>query len=308
MRYPILVLPFALAGGLCLGGSGAQEVPPLSESTTLEGLQAAPQAVPIPEGWKVFYDKDDIEMVEIRRGMRRGVVAGKTISVSVDELDPEYIKGSPPSSAHHHAHEQADLGLEGAMEVYVDGMREPVGPMQISLIPPDAAHTVTRVMGPGKVLSLELSTIRREDLLPHRPQITFPASPEPKPVPPGHGVFADFNKMPWRGEPGTRRVKAVFGQNMTVFMWHIPASTMEGTHLPGHHHTVEQISILLEGHVEIRVGDQIRRVGPGDILCIPADVDHPGMKAVDGEDIVIVDFQPIVRQDLMERMEGSPAP
>ena len=188
------------------------------------------------------------------------------------------------------------------MEVYVDGRRAPLGPMQISVIPSDAPHTVTNVMGPGKVLSLELSTIRREDLLPHRPQITFPASQEPKAVPPGVTVFADFNEMPWQGEPGTMRLKAVFGQNMSIFLWRVPAATMEGTHVPGHHHTVELISMVLEGHAEVRVGDRIRTVGPGTMICVPSNVDHLPIKAVDGEDLVLLDFQPVVRQDLKKRM------
>ncbi len=75
----------------------------------------------------------------------------------------------------------------------------------------------------GKTISI--SVLRREDLLPHRPQITFPAAPKPKPVPPEHTVFADFSKMPWTDVPGIGGMKAVFGESMSIFMWRITAET-----------------------------------------------------------------------------------
>jgi mannose-6-phosphate isomerase-like protein (cupin superfamily) len=292
---------------LLVGAPGVrgQRVPPLSESTVLQGAPGADEAWPIPEGAQVFFHPEDIPMVTIREGMRRGVVAGKTISVSIDELDPRFIKGSPPESAHHHTHEQADFGLAGTLEVYVDGQRSPVGPMMISMVPPDALHTVTKVMGPGTVRSLEFSAVRREDLLPDRPKVQFPASPEPKSVPAGFRVFTDFDTVEWVGEPGDRRFTAVFGETSTAFIYHVPAGKMAGVEAPGHHHHNEQISVVIRGHADVRLGDQFDRVGPGTVMLVPPNVDHYGLSPVNDEDLVLLEFQPIVREDMRRALAAS---
>lgn len=282
-----------------------QRVPPLSESVVLEGAPGAREAVPIPPGVQVFYHPKDIPMVTIREGMRRGVVVGNTISVSVDELDPLHIQGSPPESAHHHTHEQADFGLVGTLEVFVGGKRAPVGPMMISMVPPDVPHTVTRVLGPGKVTSLEFSTIRREDLLPHRPQVQFPASAEPTSVPDGFQVFTDFDTVEWVGEPGASRFTAVFGETCTAFIYHVPAESMKGVEAPGHHHHNEQISVVIRGQADLRLGDQFQRVGPGTVMLVPPNVDHYGLAPVNDEDLVLLEFQPIVREDMRRTLARS---
>lgn len=300
---------FLTAAVLAFGSSTpkvlAQRVPPLSESVVLQGAPGAEEAWPIPPDVQVFFHENDIPMVTIREGIRRGVVVGSTISVSVDELDPLYFKGSAPASAHHHTHEQADFGLSGTVESYVDGRRSPLGPMMISMIPPDVPHTVTKVMGPGKVRSLEFSATRRADLLPHRPQVEFPASPEPGHVPEGFPVFTDFDTVEWVGEPGKSRFTAVFGETCTAFIYHVPASTMDGVESPGHHHHNEQISVVIRGHADVRLGDQFQRVGPGTIMFVPPNVDHYGMSPVDGEDLVLLEFQPIVREDMRRALAPS---
>jgi mannose-6-phosphate isomerase-like protein (cupin superfamily) len=291
-------------GLLSVVAGAAQRVPPLSESKTLANLPAAAQAVPIPAGRQVFFHRGDLPMVTLGEGIRRGVALGDTISVSVDELDPRLFRGTPPESAHHHTHEQANFGWEGTLEELVGGDRVPVAPMTIAMVPPDVLHTVTRVMGPGTVTSLEFSAIRREDLLPGHAPVVFPARESPRPLPAGFRIATDFDAIEWVGEPGTSRFAAALGETMTVFVYHIPATEMDGVEAPGHHHTNEQISVVLRGHPEIRLGDQFQKVSPGTIMVVPPDVDHYGISPVDGEDLVLVEFQPIVREDLRRAMEA----
>lgn len=274
-------------------------IPPLSASRTTPGLPARPQAVPIPPGRQVFYNIADIPWVESRPGIRQKTIPGETVTFSLYELDPQSMKGVPPSGGHHHTYELVFYGIEGTMDESVDGKAYPVGPMQGVMIPPDAHHALSKVVGPGKVIGLEFSTVRRQDLLPPKPAITYPARPKPKPVPPGHQVFADFNAIPWIERPGGAKYKMASGDSCNLTLWLLPASTFRGTDQPGHHHTVEQISYVLAGHAEMRVGDQVRTVGPGTLLMIPSDVDHLPMKAINNEDILLLDFQPIVRHDLM---------
>ena len=295
----------ALAFGSSAPEAWSQRVPPLSESAVLQGAPGAEEARPIPPGVQVFFHRKDIPRVTIRKGIRRGVVAGETISVSVDELDPLYFKGSPAENAHHHTHEQADFGLSGTVESYVGGRRSPLGPMMIAMVPPDVPHTVTKVMGPGKVTSLEFSAVRRADLLPDRPQVSFPASPKPRQIPDGFPVFTDFDTVEWVGEPGKSRFTAVFGETCTAFIYHVPASTMKGVEAPGHHHHNEQISVVIRGHADVRLGDRFERVGPGTIMLVPSNVDHYGLSPVNGEDLVLLEFQPIVREDLRRALAKS---
>ena len=74
---------------LVLGSSAlAQKVPPLSESVVLEGAPGAEEAWPRPPNMQVFFQPDEIAMVTTSEGERRGIFAGETISVTVDELDP----------------------------------------------------------------------------------------------------------------------------------------------------------------------------------------------------------------------------
>jgi mannose-6-phosphate isomerase-like protein (cupin superfamily) len=304
MKRTALTPGMMVLAALLASSALAQRVPPLSESAVLEGAPGAKEAAPIPPGVQVFYQPKDLEMIAVREGMRRGVVAGNTISVSVDELDPRFVKGSPAESAHHHTHEQADFGLVGTLEVFVGGVRSPVGPGMISMIPPDVPHTVTKVLGPGTVRSLEFSVVRREDLLPHRPQVEFPKSEVPKSVPDGFRVFTDFDTVEWSGEPGKSRFTAVFGETSTAFIYHVPAESMKGVEAPGHHHHNEQISVVIRGRADVRLGDQFQRVGPGTILFVPRNVDHYGLAPVENEDLVLLEFQPIVREDMRRTLAG----
>lgn len=55
-----------------------------------------------------------------------------------------------------------------------------------------------------------------------------------------------------------------------------------GTSFPVHHHPHEQLGVVLEGAVEIAVGDETRRLGTGDTYAIPPDVPHGGIAGPDG--------------------------
>ena len=133
----------------------------------------------------------------------------------------------------------------------------------------------------------------------------FHASPEPKRVPEGFSIFTDFDTIGWVGEPGKSRFTAVFGETCTAFIYHVPASTMDSVETPGHHHHNEQISVVIRGHADVRLGDPFQRVGPGTIMLVPPNVDHYGLSPVDGEDLVLLEFQPIVREDMRRALAPS---
>jgi mannose-6-phosphate isomerase-like protein (cupin superfamily) len=41
-----------------------------------------------------------------------------------------------------------------------------------------------------------------------------------------------------------------------------------------HHHKSEQMMLVLEGRLRMRIGDEIRDIGPGELALIPSDLEH----------------------------------
>lgn len=52
--------------------------------------------------------------------------------------------------------------------------------------------------------------------------------------------------------------------------------------LPTHSHPHEQGGIILDGDLELTVGDEIRRLGPGDGFVIPGGVEHSAVAGPNG--------------------------
>ena len=49
-----------------------------------------------------------------------------------------------------------------------------------------------------------------------------------------------------------------------------------GSTYPLHSHPYEQTSVVIQGHMRLTVGDEIRDVGPGDMWFVPSSVPHGG--------------------------------
>lgn len=69
--------------------------------------------------------------------------------------------------------------------------------------------------------------------------------------------------------PGIQR-RAVWQENlMLTFFEFAPASVV-----PEHAHPHEQITIVVTGEMEFTLDGEVRRLGPGDGVCIPPNVPH----------------------------------
>ena len=75
----------------------------------------------------------------------------------------------------------------------------------------------------------------------------------------------DFKRILYR--PG-EIVEYVWGEG--IFMARIEVSS----DVEGSVHDCEQISVMLEGEGEIKIGDEVKRVQKGDAFYIPAGVTH----------------------------------
>ena len=49
-----------------------------------------------------------------------------------------------------------------------------------------------------------------------------------------------------------------------------------GTRIPSHRHSKDVVTLVLEGHLEMTVGSETRKVGPGEVFLVPANTDHNG--------------------------------
>lgn len=84
--------------------------------------------------------------------------------------------------------------------------------------------------------------------------------------------------------------KYVHGSGMTAGWVTIKA----GSDLAVHQHPHEQITIMLEGKMEMKVGDDIHHLEPGAILVIPSNTPHG---AVAHTDCTLIDVFNPIRED-----------
>ncbi len=85
-------------------------------------------------------------------------------------------------------------------------------------------------------------------------------------------------------------VRFVHSEKMTLAFWEIDADS----EMPLHSHPNEQITNILEGQLELTLGEEKRLLGPGSVVVIPPDVSHAG-KAI--RDCRLLDIFHPVRED-----------
>lgn len=86
--------------------------------------------------------------------------------------------------------------------------------------------------------------------------------------------------------PGIRRRTLAYGERLMVTQFLIS----KGTELPAHSHPHEQISYIVSGELEMRVGGQRYRLQPGDSILLPGGMEHSALAL---QDVVVIDtFSP----------------
>jgi len=56
----------------------------------------------------------------------------------------------------------------------------------------------------------------------------------------------------------------------------------KGTGAKPHHHKSEQIMVVLSGRLSMRIGNEVREIGPGEVALIPGDQEHEQTALEDG--------------------------
>jgi quercetin dioxygenase-like cupin family protein len=106
--------------------------------------------------------------------------------------------------------------------------------------------------------------------------------------------FIDIKQIPPQEVVPGCRLRTPYGENLMLSYLEMD----EGAEVPMHHHPHEQGGMLLEGKLELTIGDEVQVCEPGSMFLIPPNVPHRAV-AVDGPATVLDVFSP-VREDYAE--------
>ncbi|MCR9296103.1 MAG: cupin domain-containing protein [bacterium] len=106
-----------------------------------------------------------------------------------------------------------------------------------------------------------------------------------------HTGFIDREQLPVIEPVPGCRLRTPYARNLMLSYLEMD----EGAEVPLHSHPHEQGGILLQGRLQLTIGDETRIVEPGAMFLIEANVPHRAV-AVDGPAVVLDVFSP-VRED-----------
>lgn len=101
-------------------------------------------------------------------------------------------------------------------------------------------------------------------------------------------IFAEPT-IPWEKlENGWRR-KVLFSGQLTFVT--LQATGPSGAGIELHSHVNDQISYVIQGDIEVQVGEEVRKIGPGGFFRVPPDIPH-GIRVLSEEAILVDAFTP----------------
>lgn len=100
-------------------------------------------------------------------------------------------------------------------------------------------------------------------------------------------AFDDLTSIPPQQLLAGYLVRAVHGEQVTFAVVEIEPDA----ELPEHQHANEQLGIAIAGSLHFRIGDEERRVGPGETWIIPGNTPHSARGGPEGA-VVIEAFAP----------------
>jgi quercetin dioxygenase-like cupin family protein len=106
--------------------------------------------------------------------------------------------------------------------------------------------------------------------------------------------FIDLESIPVIEPAPGCRLRTPAGEHLMLSYLQMEA----GAEIPLHHHPHEQGGMLLQGRLQLTIGDETRIVEPGAMFLIPPNVPHRAV-ALDGPATILDVFSP-VREDYRE--------
>lgn len=224
----------------------------------------------------------DVPATTLGKGFIFRQIVGGTGSFSLAELEP-----GAGSAGHHHLREQANVGIDGVMDMGIGDHREPLPIGAAVITPPNVRHGV-RNSSDRRLLSLEFHTIQRPDLTPARPRpaVPYPMAAEAVPVPAGKTLVVQLGSA----EQAHGVVKTITGETCSLSWRRLAAGGAAVDVMP--QSGIETFVYVVSGEADL-VGKGIKqRVGAGSMVLIPAAERHVTFKAAGSGDVALVEFKP----------------
>lgn len=212
------------------------------------------------------YDLSAMPMLENNANVSTKKVMGEIGTFMLGEFRAG-IKTTP----HHHTHEQINIGLSGEFDIVSSSTPFRIAARRGVLMPPDVIHHNDVSGASAKPLEIEFQPVRRLDFPPERQKVTFPAAPDPRPMPDPARMTLDFSRESgdWERLPNGTRVKSATGKGVAVSAWEVSKSATRFFDLRLHVPGAEQFVFVLDGAVEARSGDQYRSAPTGALVVNP---------------------------------------
>jgi len=212
-----------------------------------------------------------IPSIELAPRVHVHTVVGATGSVSFGEFDSAGI-----APLHHHTREQADVGLSGQLDMTVGANVEPLPPGFGIIVPANVRHSIGNTHS-GVRTVIEFHTVRRPDLVPPRPTLTFPAAAEPVAVEANHRFVARIDA----GDGST-----LTGETCTMRSRRIAASVdVHPDATP-----TELFIYVARGTVRLAASGSTSTLRPGMLVIVPAAIRNVRLSSADADGASVIEF------------------
>ena len=227
----------------------------------------------------------EVPATTLGKGFNFRQIVGGTGSFSFAELEP-----GAGSAGHHHTREQANVGIDGVMDMGIGEHREPL-PVGAGVITPSNVRHGIRNTSSTRLLSLEFHTIQRPDLTPSRPRpaVPYPTAPEPVPVPDGKKLVVQLASA---GQPHGV-AKTIVGETCSLSWRRLTAAGAAIDVVP--ERGLETFIYVVSGDADLAGASIAQRVSSGMLILVPASQQHVTLKAIGGADVELVEFKPALR-------------
>lgn len=224
----------------------------------------------------------DVPPTTLTKGFVFRQIVGAVGSFSFAELEP-----GAGSAGHHHLREQANVGIDGVMDMGIGDHREPLPAGAAVITPPNVRHGV-RNSSDRRLLSLEFHTIPRPDLTPARPRpaVPYPMAAEPVPVPNDKKLVVQLAS----DAQAHGVTKTITGETCSLSWRRLAAggAAIDVMSHPG----IETFVYVLSGEADLAAKGVRQRVGAGSLVLIPAGERNVTFKAAGAGDVALVEFKP----------------
>jgi len=115
------------------------------------------------------------------------------------------------------------------------------------------------------------------------------------PILPVKPAVLSSDSVKWEDAGDGAKRKVFFNDRLTMVLLQIDRPVKAGEAVVCHYHAHDQTTYVLEGKVKVKVGDDVREIGPGGCYIVPSNVHH-GIVTVTPR-VVIMDVFTPTRED-----------